>query len=77
MPHFEVEITEKPPVVIDPGNDLGRQSTVLRHVLWSDDVENEAAALQAAWRKWDTHYPGPRPEPERVDVRVKLLPAPR
>jgi hypothetical protein len=34
MPHFEVEIIEKPRVVVDPGNDLGGRSSPVRNVLW-------------------------------------------
>lgn len=77
MQQFEVEIIENTPVVTDPNNDLGGQSQPIRRTFWADDAEDEAAALGAAWRKWDQEHPGRRPEPHEVTVTIKLIPAPR
>jgi hypothetical protein len=68
MSLFKAEIADDPNVVVNPGDDLGGQSSPVRTARGSGNTEDDA--IEAAWRDWDEKHPSPRPGPDEVSVRV-------
>jgi hypothetical protein len=62
MPRFEVQITDKPPVVDIPSAEDMAMSSFVRDSYWTGEATDRETAVECAWEAWDEKYgPGQRP----------------